>query len=259
MGEASEVEGETSPGPEYTIDELAASSGVPSRTIRFYQAKGLLPAPRRRGRVAVYDDAHAERLRVVAELQDKGLRLRAIRELMSRPDVDSQAINKWLGVGEQLGAWSQDAPQLLSEDELRRLLGTPAPGTIGRLIRRGAVQPHGEGTAARYLVESPALVQLAMRLEASGIDLDVAMGLYDILQKRLSQAAKEVVDYAMGHLGKGFGKTSDPDDVMRAVQTLFPDGACGDAVRIVFTREIDAAVNVALKGQKEGDRKRRRR
>ena len=35
------------PGPgEYTIDELAARSGVPSRTIRFYQAKGVLPPPR---------------------------------------------------------------------------------------------------------------------------------------------------------------------------------------------------------------------
>ena len=31
---------------EYTIDELAAVSQVPSRTIRFYQSKGAMPRPR---------------------------------------------------------------------------------------------------------------------------------------------------------------------------------------------------------------------
>ena len=71
------------PGPgEYTIDDLAVRTGVPSRTIRFYQARGVLPAPRKRGRVAYYDDSHAERLKIVGELQDKGLRLRAIRALI---------------------------------------------------------------------------------------------------------------------------------------------------------------------------------
>src|SRR5712672_1325849 len=95
-----EEDGAPRPG-EYTIDELAARTGIPSRTIRFYQAKGVLPGPRKRGRVAVYDDAHAQRLRVVGELQDKGLRLRAIRDIVARKDLDSEVIHKWLGVGER--------------------------------------------------------------------------------------------------------------------------------------------------------------
>ena len=33
------------PAAQYTIDQLAAKTGVPSRTIRFYQAKGVLPPP----------------------------------------------------------------------------------------------------------------------------------------------------------------------------------------------------------------------
>src|SRR5262245_3269355 len=106
MSQPSEI---PQPG-EYTIDELASRPGVPSRTIRVYQAKGVLPPPRKRGRVAVYDDAHAERLKVVGELQDKGLRLRAIRDIVGRTDLDSDAIQKWLGVGERLGAISEDVP-----------------------------------------------------------------------------------------------------------------------------------------------------
>ena len=63
----------------YTIDQLAALTGVPSRTIRFYQSKGALPAPVRRGRKAYYGSSHVERLELIARLQDRGLQIRAIR------------------------------------------------------------------------------------------------------------------------------------------------------------------------------------
>ena len=43
---------EMSDATEYTIDELARVSRVPSRTIRFYQSEGALPKPTIKGRVA---------------------------------------------------------------------------------------------------------------------------------------------------------------------------------------------------------------
>src|ERR1700736_252629 len=46
--------------PIYTIDQLAAVTSVPSRTIRFYQAQGALPRPHRVGRVAHYGPEHVE-------------------------------------------------------------------------------------------------------------------------------------------------------------------------------------------------------
>jgi len=52
-----------------TIDELAAASRVPSRTIRFYQSRGALMAPEIRGRVAFYGKQHVERLKLIAQLQ----------------------------------------------------------------------------------------------------------------------------------------------------------------------------------------------
>ena len=60
-----------------TIDELAAASRVPSRTIRFYQSRGALMAPEIRGRVAFYGKPHIERLKLIAQLQDRGLRIDA--------------------------------------------------------------------------------------------------------------------------------------------------------------------------------------
>ncbi|MFI5307880.1 MAG: MerR family transcriptional regulator [Polyangiales bacterium] len=235
------------PGPgEYTIDELAARSGVPSRTIRFYQAKGVLPPPRKRGRVAVYDDSHAERLKVVGELQDKGLRLRAIRDIIGREDLDSDAIHKWLGVGERLGALSQDAPALVTEEELKRSLGDPQPGVISRLLARGAVQVQGDGVNRRYLVRSPALLELGRRLHEAGIDMETAISLQEILERRLARAAREVVDFAIKKVGQGFGRTAEPDDVMAAIEALFQGGLVGQGVQLIFTKEIERAVQEAL-------------
>ena len=38
---------------EYRVEELAATAGVRVDTVRFYQSRGLLPAPVRVGRIAV--------------------------------------------------------------------------------------------------------------------------------------------------------------------------------------------------------------
>lgn len=242
------------PGPgEYTIDELAASTGVPSRTIRFYQAKGVLPAPRKRGRVAVYDDTHVQRLRVVGEMQDKGLRLRAIRDIVVREDLDSGAIQKWLGIGERLGALSDDAPQLLTEEELKRQLGDPPAGVISRLVRGEIITAQGDGANRRYLVQSPALLALGKKLWDAGVDIETGLMLREILQRRFARAAREVVDFAIKHVGQGFGRSSAPEDVMATIETLFHDGVGAEAVRLIFTKELEKAVQEALQldGNKE--------
>ena len=243
----------------YTIDELAAKSGVPSRTIRFYQAKGVLPGPRKRGRVAIYGDSHLERLRIVSELQDKGLRLRAIRDLVTRPEVDRETIQEWLGLGQRIGNWEPDTPALLTEAELRELLGDPRPGMIAHLLRRGGIEPQGEGLSVRYLVKAPTLLRIAGELDRAGIDLDTALGLYDILEKRLGRAAEEVVDFALERLGHGFGQSERPEAVQRAVESLFPSAAGGEAVRIIFMREIQRAVAEHLKGGTLSNQRRPRR
>jgi DNA-binding transcriptional MerR regulator len=62
----------------WTLAGLAAESGVPARTIRFYIARGLLAAPAIAGRGAFYGQEHLERLREIRGLQAKGLSLAQI-------------------------------------------------------------------------------------------------------------------------------------------------------------------------------------
>ena len=48
-----------------SIDELARSSELPVRTIRYYVAEGLLPGPGGRGKAATYGEDHLLRLRLI--------------------------------------------------------------------------------------------------------------------------------------------------------------------------------------------------
>jgi len=66
---------------EWTLRELAAESGIPERTIRFYISKGILVPPLRGGRGAAYGPEHFTRLREIRTLQAKGLMLTEIARL----------------------------------------------------------------------------------------------------------------------------------------------------------------------------------
>jgi DNA-binding transcriptional MerR regulator len=232
---------------EYTIDQLAARTGVPSRTIRFYQAKGVLPPPTRRGRVAFYDDSHAERLKVVSELQDKGLRLRAIRDFILTPEADGDSVQQWLGIGQRIDRVVADHPRIMSEQELLEMLGDAPPGTLALLRRHGGIRPEGHGMQQRYVVDSPALLRIAVQLDQAGISYETTLKFHEILAKHLSRAADEVVEQALKHLGKGFGRSAKPEDIARAIECLDPDQPGGKATHVIFAREIRRAVSERLK------------
>lgn len=66
-----------------TIGALAKSSGVGVQTIRFYERKGLLPAPpRRESGYRQYGPKDATRIRFIKRAQDVGFTLSEIQELL---------------------------------------------------------------------------------------------------------------------------------------------------------------------------------
>lgn len=66
-----------------TIGKLAQAAGVHVETIRYYQRRGLLDAPRRpAGGVRRYGDEAVARLRFIRRAQDIGFTLREVRELL---------------------------------------------------------------------------------------------------------------------------------------------------------------------------------
>ena len=69
----------------YTVDELAAASGVNPRTIRYYIQLELLDPPQGNTRAARYSDAHLSRLVAIKKLTDQGFSLERVAEILAQP------------------------------------------------------------------------------------------------------------------------------------------------------------------------------
>jgi DNA-binding transcriptional MerR regulator len=217
----------------YTIDELATAAQLPSRTIRFYQSKGVLPRPELKGRVAYYGAAHLARLQLIASLQDRGLRIDAIRGLVARLDKGEVDLGAWLGLDAQLQtAWAPDAPRTMTEAELRELTGERT-GMIAALQRAGLVERRG----AAYLAPSPALLQITLKLDAVGVGPEISSGATGILRKHLARATTEVAKLFFTHAEEGFGHDAGPRDVAAFFQALRALGP--EAVRLIFAQEME--------------------
>ena len=116
---------------ELKLDELAAKSGVPARTIRLYITRGLIPGPLRAGRKAAYGAEHVAALAEVRRLQRQGLTMAEIRQRRLGGAVDGElpapvrwntyavAPNVLIVVREDVGGWHlrqvRNAVRALSE------------------------------------------------------------------------------------------------------------------------------------------------
>ena len=228
--------------PEYTIDELAAATRVASRTVRFYQSRGALMPPEIRGRVAYYGPAHVERLRLIAQLQDRGLSIDAIRDLLASIDRGELDLAEWLGVEQQMQAsWANDQPRTATEAELYELAGSHRPGLIADLVRARVVERHGEV----YLLRSPALLGVAMKLEAVGIDVETAGAASTIVRKHMGRAAQDLVEFFLKQADDGRLAAADLGVLF---QELRPTGM--EAVRVIFGREMEGALRRLLESGK---------
>jgi DNA-binding transcriptional MerR regulator len=175
-----------------SVEELADRTATSVRTIRYYQQEGVLPPPIRRGRAVRYDQSHVDRLWLIAELQAKGLRLAAIRDLLLvAPDTTA---SDWLGLGETLAhPWSDDSPVVLSADELAgRLEGAP-DGAIEALVRTGVIERRADTSPVVYFVPSPGLLEVAVASARLGLAPEAAARLRDLLEQSLHQMANELV------------------------------------------------------------------
>lgn len=219
----------------YTIDELAAKTRVPSRTIRFYQSKGALQAPEIRGRVAYYGGAHVERLELIARLQDRGLRIDAIGDLVKRIDRGELDLAEWLGVEAEMQApWAAaDQPRALTEPELYELVGMKRPGLLADLARAKLVERRGDV----YLVASPALLQMAARLEIAGVDLETATEASAILRKHLGRAVEDLIGLFTARVKDGVVDVTESGKLFETLRAAAPE-----AVRLLFARAMERSL-----------------
>ncbi len=239
----------------YGLAELATLSGLPARTIRFYQSADVLPRPDRSGRSAVYREHHLERLRLIAELQDRGLTLSAIRHLLGRRASPGISVGDWLGLDETLrGPWSEDRPKVMGDDELADVLGTRPAGLRSRLERSRYLERQPDGS---WLIRSPALLGLALQLQDAGIDVELTSQATDLLRRRLARAVDDLIMLFAGQTASEFAGGSSTDELATSLQTLRP--IAQEVAGIIFAHEVERGLQGLLQNGLAAGRRRPQR
>jgi MerR family copper efflux transcriptional regulator len=110
------------------IGELAAASGVPTKTIRYYETIGVLDPPQRTASgYRTYDGNAAARLGFIRAAQASGLTLGEIRSIVALRD---RGVTPCAHVLELLTARAADLDRRIAD--LRQLRGE-----LQRLVKRG--------------------------------------------------------------------------------------------------------------------------
>ncbi len=205
---------------EYRIEELARTAGVAVDTVRFYQGRGLLPAPRREGRVTWYGDAHLERLQRIRALQQRGFSLAIIRRFL---DGELEPSDEAL-VAAVTGAGEAGPDDTLTLDELAARSGIPA-AVLAALEQAEILAPVGvRGDGVRQFQASDVqALSAGMRLLEAGIPLQELLALAADHARNTAGTARRAVSLFDRHVRERLQADGSGIDVSNSLMQVFDE------------------------------------
>lgn len=173
-----------------TIDQLAERSGVSVRTIRFYAGRGLLPAPRLRGRTGLYGPAHVARLELVCELSALGFTLAAIEAQLQRLPVDAGADELALHRA-LLTPWVPEQLEEVDLAELSRRAGRALrPADLDALTGLGVIT---RLDADRVRLHGPTMLGQGLEVLDSGLPAGMWERAHTIIERHTTALAEDLM------------------------------------------------------------------
>jgi DNA-binding transcriptional MerR regulator len=205
---------------DYRVEALAAKADVSVDTVRFYQSRGLLPPPRREGRVAWYRDEHLERLGRIRRLQARGLTLATIARLLAGElDAADEALVTAV-------AADTDDEVLLTLEELAERTGIPL-GLLQAVVKEGLLVPRRAGGQDRFTSADVAAGAAGLRLLEAGLPLPEVLDLARRHHAAMREVAERAVELFDTHVRHPLRSSGLPDDeaaarLVEAFTTLLP-------------------------------------
>lgn len=224
----------------YRVDELAAAAGVSVDTVRFYQARGLLPRPERDGRVAWYDQTHVERLARIRQLKGQGFPLAMIgRVLDGELDPPAQAL--------ALAIAAPAVEEGLGLADLAERTGASLP--LLEALEREGLLAGGDGNERPYTAADLEAVEAGLALLGAGVPLSELLALARTHTEHMAPVADAAVDLFARYVYEPVRDADDPDAGVRlvaALQVMLP--AAEALVGHTFRRRLLAAAAERLAG-----------
>lgn len=157
--------------PEFRVEELAAEAGISVELLRSYQSKGLLPAPRHEGRVALYGDHHLVRLREILDLKHQGYSLRMIAHLLGTGDGTVAAAPSTSVLADTFADVDEEPLTLRQVAERARV----PPSMLRSLEASGVLVPRVADDDRRYSTADVRAVRMLLALISGGLPIEEFM------------------------------------------------------------------------------------
>ncbi|GGQ03885.1 MerR family transcriptional regulator [Streptomyces roseolilacinus] len=176
---------------EYRMEELAEAAGITPRTLRFYRERGLIPPPRREGRIAWYGPHHLARLRTIAALLERGHTLNGIADLAAAFE-SGRDVGEVLGLGEP----TEEEPVRLTPEQLADHFGDQVTAeNFAAALDLGYLATDGE----EIVHVSRRLLDVSSALVREGVPLAAVLGAARDVRTHADALAKLFADLLHAH------------------------------------------------------------
>jgi len=217
---------------EYRIEELARLAGTTTRNIRVYRDRGLLHPPLRVGRIALFNDTHLTRLRLVTSLLDRGYNIAHVHEMLSAWE-QGKDIGDMLGLESAIaGSWATERPERMSVDDARKLVDDDA--AFERLTGNGVIKLDGENAT----VVRPKLIEAFNEIRQYGVSADKLIDIHEQILPLTDQISAILVSAGVDHVAHRInpGASLPPDTEVAELITML----------VRFRTQAVAAVSATL-------------
>lgn len=179
---------------EYRIEDLARLAGTTTRNIRVYRDRGLLPPPLRVGRIALFNDTHLTRLRLITSMLDRGYNIAHVREMLSAWE-EGKNLGDVLGLETAIvGTWTTEKPETVSLSEARRRIDDPR--AFDRLVALQVVRVDG----SQATITRPKLVEAFNEIRGYGVSFDKLIDLHEQIVPLVDQISEMLVQAGAEHV-----------------------------------------------------------
>lgn len=179
---------------EYRIEDLARLAGTTTRNIRVYRDRGLLPPPLRVGRIALFNDTHLTRLRLITSMLDRGYTIAHVREMLSAWE-QGKNLGDVLGLETAIvGTWTTEKPETMSLAEAQRLVGDPR--AFERLVALQVIRVDG----TRATLTRPKLIEAFNEIRGYGVEFDKLIDLHEQIIPEIDKISDMLVRAGAEHV-----------------------------------------------------------
>jgi DNA-binding transcriptional MerR regulator len=179
---------------EYRIDDLARRAGTTTRNVRVYRDRGLLPPPLRVGRIALYNDTHLTRLRLITSMLNRGYNIAHVREMLSAWE-EGKNLGDVLGLESAIvGTWTTEKSQTMALAEAQRLINDAK--AFDRLVGLHVIRVEG----AEATITRPKLIDAFNEIRGYGVSMDKLIDLHERIVPLVDQISEMLVRAGAEHV-----------------------------------------------------------